>query len=74
MIVDVLLPIFVVMTMDLLIVMYLLDFETYRIILDMLRETLSLYDIVLDDETTQTGESRIIDEIDSSTRHPSIYR
>jgi len=43
-------------------------FKIYRTILNLLGETLSLDDFVSKYETTQTGESRVINETDPSTR------
>jgi len=49
-------------------------FKTYRTTLNLLEKTSSLDDIVLEDETTQTSESRAIDEIGSSARHHSRHK
>jgi hypothetical protein len=48
-------------------------FETCRTTLDLLRETLSL-DIVSEDNTIQTGGSRVNDEAGPSTRHHKRHR
>jgi len=42
--------------------------------LDLLGKTLSLNDIILGDETTQSGESRAINEAGLSTRHRIRHR
>jgi hypothetical protein len=43
-------------------------FETCRITLDLLGEMLSLNDLILEDQITQPGGSRVIDEVNPSTR------
>jgi hypothetical protein len=43
-------------------------FKICHTTLELLGEMLSLYDIVLEDETTQTSKSHVIDEFGSSTR------
>jgi len=67
MMVNILQPIFMIpmmMMMDLLVIMHLLD-TRHVVLLDLLEETLSLYDVVLEDETTNTSGSHVI----CRTRH-----
>jgi hypothetical protein len=49
-------------------------FETRRTTLDLLGETLSFDEVVSEDETTQTGGSRVIDEVSHSTRRRRRHR
>jgi len=49
-------------------------FETCRTTLDLLGETLSLDDVVSNDETTHIGESRVIDEADLSSCRRKRHR
>ena len=49
-------------------------FEICHTIFDLLEETLSLHDVVLEEETTRTGGSHTIDGVNTSTYHCKRHR
>jgi hypothetical protein len=62
------------MMMNLLVIMNLLGLRHVVFTLDLLGETLSLNDVILDDDITQTGGSCVIDEVDPYAHCPRRYR
>ena len=76
MMVDMLRLIFMISTMmmNLLVIMNLLGLRHVVFTLDLLGETLSLNDVILDDDITQTGGSCVIDEVDPSAHCPRRYK
>ena len=59
--------------MDLIVIIHLFG-SRYVVLLDLLGEILSLYDVVSEDETTKIGGSRAIDKVGPSNRCCIRYR